>query len=344
MAMTSSRRFRVVSTSGNANRERSRSARRFGHLLARLLDVILTISFFFGIASISAIASLNDLTPSAVPENSGAARTGRDDGSQVASRSSTLSPSTVAKSAAGVGLPVDNAGAPVGEPVAMAKQAIADCQRKFAAIDDYSCTFLKRERVGGRLTSLHVMSLKARTKPTSLYLKFQKPNKGREAIYVEGRNGGRMLAHDVGIGRFLAGTMHLDPRGSMAMENSRHPITEAGIGSLIETVARHWTAELTPEESKVAMQSNMLVGKIPCSMIESIHPSRDKKFLFHKVRLFIDQEHGLPVRFEAYDWPKDKDAAPELVEEYTYLDLRVNTGLKEQDFDPDNAAYSFGRF
>ena len=85
----------------------------------------------------------------------------------------------------------------------------------------------------------------------SIYFKFQKPNRGREAIYVAGRHNGQVVAHDVGLGKLVAGTMHLDPKGSMAMEENRHPITEAGIGALIDTVAKHWAIELTPEESRV---------------------------------------------------------------------------------------------
>ena len=79
------------------------------------------------------------------------------------------------------------------------------------------------------------MSMKARTRPRSVYLKFRQPAAGREAIYVEGRNDGKVLAHDVGLGRLIAGTLHLDPDGSRAMEDCRHPITEAGIGPLLET-------------------------------------------------------------------------------------------------------------
>ena len=66
--------------------------------------------------------------------------------------------------------------------------------------------------------------------------------------------------------------------------------------------------------------------------------------MFHKVLLFIDREHGLPIRFEAYDWPRSPGAAPDLIEEYTYNDLKTNVGLTDRDFDPNNASYSFGRF
>lgn len=230
------------------------------------------------------------------------------------------------------------------EPVRRAKRAIADCQKRFATVLDYTCTFAKRERIDGTLTSRHVMNLKARTTPESLYFKFLNPKKGREAIYVSGRHGGKFLAHDVGLGRLIAGTMILDPRGPTAMVDCRHPITEAGIGSLIENVAKHWSLELTPEESRVVIDPNMTIGSHRCTMIESVHAAKQPNFLFHKVRLFVDQEHGLPIRFEAYDWPKQPGGSAELVEEYLYLDLKVNVGLTDRDFDPSNKSYSFGRF
>jgi hypothetical protein len=229
------------------------------------------------------------------------------------------------------------------DPVTRAKKAINDCQERFRYVHDYTCTFVKRERIDGRLTSPHVMAMKARTSPRSLYFKFHQPNAGREAIYVQGRNRDRIVAHDVGVTKFLAGTMHLDPHGSMAMEENRHPVTEAGIGALIDTVAKHWAVELTPAESALTFH-DARVGDRRCTMIESVHPQRGASFLFHKVKLYIDQEHGLPIRFEAYDWPRHPGAAPELVEEYTYLDLKLNVGLHDRDFDPANQQYSFGRF
>jgi hypothetical protein len=177
-----------------------------------------------------------------------------------------------------------------------------------------------------------------------MYFKFHQPNKGREAIYVQGRYNGRIVAHDVGLGKILAGTMHLDPHGSMAMEENRHPVTEAGIGTLIDTVARHWAVELTPGESVLSFDQDARVGDRRCTLIESVHPRRGAGFLFHKVKLYIDQERGLPIHFEAYDWPRHPGAAPELVEQYSYLDLKVNVGLREHDFDPANRQYSFGRF
>ena len=229
------------------------------------------------------------------------------------------------------------------DPIAQAKRAIADCRDRYTQVRDYTCTFVKRERIDDRLTPQHIMIMKARTSPKSVYFRFQQPNQGREAIYVQGRNNGQIVAHDVGITKFLAGTMRLDPRGSMAMENNRHPITEAGLGSLIDTVARYWSVELTPGETQLAFHDDVRVGNRPCTLIVSVHPQRGPNFLFHKVKLYIDQEHGVPIRFEAYDWPRRSGAPAELVEEYSYLDLKLNVGLRDHDYDPANKPYSFGR-
>ena len=220
---------------------------------------------------------------------------------------------------------------------------ISECQARYSEVNDYTCTFYKRERIDGKLTPLHIMSMKVRTKPQSIYFRFQQPAQGREAIYIAGRNGGKVLAHDVGFNKLLAGTLALDPTGSRAMEDCRHPITEAGIGPLLDTLTKRWATELSAEHSLMAFDNNMMVGSVRCTMIESMHPIRRPEFLHYKVRVFIDQELGLPIRFEAFDWPRSPGSEPELVEEYSYAQLKLNVGLQAIDFDVSNSEYAFGR-
>ena len=88
--------------------------------------------------------------------------------------------------------------------------SIEECQLRYRTIRDYTCTFSKRERIKGQLTPLHVLIMKVRTQPTSIYLKFRQPFPGREAIYVAGRNDGKVLAHDVGLIKLLAGLSGLN--------------------------------------------------------------------------------------------------------------------------------------
>jgi Protein of unknown function (DUF1571) len=229
-------------------------------------------------------------------------------------------------------------------PHERAIQAIADSQARYDRVDDYTCTFYKRERIDGRMTPLHIMSMKVRTRPQSIYFKFQQPAHGREAIYIAGRHGSKVLAHDVGLNKILAGTLALEPTSSRAMEDCRHPITEAGIGPLLHTLAERWAVELDPKETKVSFRDDLLIGSRPCTMIESAHPIRRPEFLHHMVRVYIDQELGLPIRFEAFDWPRHRGSEPALIEEYSYIHLKLNVGLRDIDFDVTNSTYSFGRF
>jgi hypothetical protein len=228
-------------------------------------------------------------------------------------------------------------------PIDRALRIVGECQERYQSVNDYTCTFFKRERISGKLIPAHIMSMKVRTKPHSIYLKFQQPAQGREAIYIAGQHGGKVLAHDVGLNKLLGGTVRLEPTSARAMEDCRHPITEAGIGALLGTVKARWALELNPKDTVVAFE-DMLVGEHRCEMIETTHPEKSTRFLFHKVRLFIDKDLGLPIRFEAYDWPKRSGVQPELAEEYTYDNLKLNLGLTDADFDPANTAYSFGRF
>ncbi len=228
------------------------------------------------------------------------------------------------------------------ELIARAKRELSACRERYAAIRDYTCVFHKHERIDGKMSQPHVMLMKARA--DAIYFRFHQPNKGREAIYVPTKHEGKIVAHEPGMLRLVAGTMYLDPRGTMAMEENRHPISEAGIGKMIETITERWNVELDPLEAKVEFHPHIKVGDRVCRMVATIHPTRQPSFLFHKVKLFIDQEHGLPIRFEAYDWPKTPGAEPDLMEEYTFSDLKIDSGLTDRDFDPKNPQYSYGRF
>ncbi len=52
-------------------------------------------------------------------------------------------------------------------------------------------------------------------------------------------------------------------------------------------------------------------------------------------------ELNVPIRYESYDWPTEKGGEPILVEEYTYLNLKLNNGLTDLDFDVNNPKYQF---
>jgi hypothetical protein len=51
----------------------------------------------------------------------------------------------------------------------------------------------------------------------------------------------------------------------------------------------------------------------------------------------------MPIRYEAYDWPAQQGGQPQLLEEYTYLDVKLNQGYSDADFDVYNPQYQFNK-
>jgi hypothetical protein len=224
-----------------------------------------------------------------------------------------------------------------------AMQSVERAVARYQQVHSYTCLFTKRERLApGRELTTQIMDMKVATRPLSIYLRYREPNAGREAIWVEGRHDGKVLVHEAGLARLLTGTLRVDPRSRMAMSENRHPITEAGIGFLISQLADRWPIEMTPELARVAIERESTHDGRPAHIIECTHPEYDPTYLYHKVRVTFDAEHGLPVRFEAFDWPQSGE--PELLEDYAYSDLRLNADLSPLDFDPGNPAYHFARF
>ncbi len=221
-----------------------------------------------------------------------------------------------------------------------AQSALADIRQ----IKDYSCTVVKRERVGGALIGPQSMDVKVRHEPFSVYLRFQEPAnvRGREVIYVQGRNRDKLLCHVTGVRHRMLGTVALRPTGRLAMTDNRYPITEIGILRLVERLIEVGQSDMKDSDCEVRITRASIQDR-PCTCIEVEHPRPQPGLRCHLAKVYIDDERNLPLNYEAYDWPKDAGDAPELIEQYTYLDLKVNRGFSERDFDVENPDYAFSR-
>ena len=209
-----------------------------------------------------------------------------------------------------------------------------------AAIKDYTATLIKRERVGKQVLGPEHMALKLRQKPFSVYLRFLAPAdmRGREVIYVDGRNDGKFQVHLTGFQQLL-GTISLKPNDPLALTDNRHPITETGILNLVDRLIEVGEQDLKHGDCMVRVLRTTVQGN-DAFCIEVDHPQKKPEFLYYRAKIYIDQARKLPVRFEAYDWPQT-GGEPPLLEEYTYLDLKLNVGLTDIDFETKNPEYGF---
>lgn len=226
--------------------------------------------------------------------------------------------------------------APVAPPAGM-DRAIAlldEARRHFQNVRDYECRAISQERVNGVLLPEAVMTMKVRNQPFSIYLRSESPSAdaGMEICYVAGRNQGMMRVNPAGVAG-LFGFWSVDTRDARAFEKNRHCITEAGLGNLLESMARYWDMERRLNKTVVRFADDAIDGRA-CTRIETIHPDRNAaSFYGYRCFLWLDKATHLPVGAETYDWPRPGGAeGGDLLERYRYLGLRSNVGLGEDTF------------
>jgi hypothetical protein len=218
-------------------------------------------------------------------------------------------------------------------------------------VQDYTAVLVKREQVGGELGEYEFMFAKIRNRkvvdgeikiPFSVYLMFLKPSaiKGREVLYVENQNDGKMVAHESGIKRML-GTHHLDPNSWIAMQGQRYPLTEIGIENLMVKLLERGERYKSHGTCEVEFLEGAKVSGRECKVLQVKTPHPAAHYDFCMAQIFVDKELDIPVRYAAYDWPAEEGGQMQVLEEYTYQQLKLNVGLTDEDFDINNPQYNF---
>lgn len=217
------------------------------------------------------------------------------------------------------------------QPLAWMQEA----KRNYSAVKDYACTLVSRERVKGVLLEENVIDFKVKTQPFSVGMRWVSPkaSQGQEVYFVAGRNDNKMRVHSNQLGKGkLFGFMTIDPRDPRALEASRHSITEAGIGNLIDQTLKHWSNELSLNKTQVKVGEYAYNGRT-CLRVETTRTERRQDFYCYRSVIYLDKASKLPIRSENYDWPRPGgDASGDLLETFSYVNLRFNTGLTDQDF------------
>lgn len=237
---------------------------------------------------------------------------------------------------------------PLDPALDMAREALVHIQRD---IHDYTCTIIKRERVKGVLGDYEYMAAKVRNRkvvdgrvvqPLSAYLRWLKPEacEGREVLWVEGKNNNKLRAKEGGTrGRFLP-KVWLDPHGALAMQGNLYPITDIGIENLVTKLIERGTRDRKhADETLVDFIKNAKINGRVCTLLQVKHPIQRDYFDFHLAQIFVDDELNVPVRYAAYNWPAREGGQPQVIEEYTYVNMKLNVGLKDIDFDHTNPEY-----
>jgi hypothetical protein len=129
------------------------------------------------------------------------------------------------------------------DPVAFLR-ACAERYRREAR--GFTAVLQKHEFLDGRLGPVEEVEVAFRDEPHSVFMKWRGEAAGRgdRALYVEGANGGQMLARPKGrAARFLVGgVVARDPFGPDARAAGRYPLPEFGLLKATERTLVAWAA------------------------------------------------------------------------------------------------------
>jgi hypothetical protein len=129
------------------------------------------------------------------------------------------------------------------------------------------------------------------------------------------------------------------PDSRIAMKDNRYPLTEFGVENLLSRLISVAEEEIAASmEIDIALYENAKVNERSCTGIEVAHPREEDSERFHVAKVYFDNELKVPVHYEAFAWPLD-GGKPQLLEQYTYEQIRINVGLTDLDFDPENPNY-----
>jgi hypothetical protein len=213
-------------------------------------------------------------------------------------------------------------------------------------VRDFSCRLVKRERIGGFLQDMHFIDMEVRegvyqdgrvVQPLSLYLHFLGPKEvvGRNILYVEGQNEGKMLVRNGGK-HFDYVIAKIDPLSDTARDETLVPVTDVGfdrlLGKMIDVLDKHRQIDATGNNSRAERISGAKINNRTCTVIRITHPRPMEGLEFHVANVFVDDGLHAPVRVDYSDWPKTAGGKAPLIAEYTYTNLKLNVGLPNNAF------------
>ena len=266
-------------------------------------------------------------------------------GSAVSARMNAVNATPVSSTATAASEPEPETTLPALTPAAAPfsdhpLQALADrATARWAGVDAYACRIRRREAIGGQPRPEELMVAKFRKAPYSVYLQFLGPEaKGREVVYVQGQHGN--LIHTL----TAAGDIPLVPGGtrfkiapdSLLVKNkTRHPITEAGVGALVESFAKvaHAAEQGDPRVGVVKYlgqaKRTEFEDKVEV-VLHNIPPGWDPLLSGGGKRLWcFDPQHGLPMLIVTYDH------ADHEVEYYCHDRFEFSGHFGDDEFNPD---------
>ncbi|MBA4188482.1 MAG: hypothetical protein C0467_10795 [Planctomycetaceae bacterium] len=211
---------------------------------------------------------------------------------------------------------------------------LAEARTALGKARDYTSTFTRQERLNGALGAEQVGEIKARVSPAGVYVRFARPEAiaGMEVSYSAKKATNKVMYRPAGVaGR--KGFQRLNTDDPKFLADNRHPVTDWGMGPIVELIATSTAREKTLNNPVEVYTADFQFANRNVTKYE-ILTRRPHAFRYAaKMVVYVDKETKLPVRFEAYDEPKAGMTSGDLLEAYSFTDLKLNVGVGENTFE-----------
>ncbi len=225
---------------------------------------------------------------------------------------------------------------------------LQDGARFLANTREYSTVFHKQERLQGDLTEVQQIDMKVRHTPHfSVYMKWKNGDAGRQALYSDAYDDGKVSVKLGGFKGRLLPAIRLNPRGDEAMAEARHPITEAGLLFLTRRLIADRQSELEKSlRVKCSRLPNTTVDERSCYQFQFEYPDSVANPEYRKSLIAIDSRYHVPLLVQNWTWVSGAGeiSATELdeqtlVESYSFSGLNFGVSYADADFSRDNPKY-----
>ncbi len=203
-------------------------------------------------------------------------------------------------------------------------------------VEDYRCTFYKRERKGGELSAEEVIHVLYREEPQAVYMTWvENAQRIKRALYIEGAVADRhgrpeAWVEPTGAARLFCAKARIAIHGEKARAAGRYTIDQFGFLSALDMLCSDNERFADKGVLDVRYEGEGQIDGRPTYVIMRDLPYDPKSDVYPDARLVVhvDQEWLVPVSIRSY-----ADAGQrQLIASYVMKNVKMNVGLETDAF------------
>jgi hypothetical protein len=219
---------------------------------------------------------------------------------------------------------------PVEDPVAFLEKCLQKYDEQH--IEGFTCILQKQERIDGKLMPSEETEVAFRAKPHSVFMHWVRgARKADSALYVQGENDNKMIAHPSGLAGALVKVVTRDVDGADAKQSGRYTLDTFGFKKSMERTLKAWKAARDRGALKVEYLGIRKVKETGDRLCWALRRTNDKPEDdgIMEGMFYFDKENWLQTGVVL------KGEEGKLIGDYMFRDVQLNPKFKPGQFTRD---------